>query len=119
MNETDRTSIGLLYHENIIDYLEKLNKNDKEKIINVYSKLLSNITFSDYIDRITFQKQIWIFNEMTSLIKTMYNNYIFSENKKNKKINIDNEIRFTKVLTKYSTEYNNITFIQCYVISYH
>ena len=112
MNETDRTSIGLLYHENIIDYLEKLNINDKEKIINVYSKLLSNITFSDYIDRITFQKQIWIFNEMTSLIKTMYNNYIFSENKKDKEIVIDNEIRFTKVLTKYSTEYNNITFIQ-------
>ena len=26
MNETDRTSVGLLYHENIIDVLEKVNK---------------------------------------------------------------------------------------------
>ena len=57
---------------------------------------------------------------MTSLLKTMYNNYIFSENKKDKEIVIDNEIRFTKVLTKYSTEYNNITFIQSHlVISCH
>lgn len=112
MNETDRTSIGLLYHENIIDYLEKINKKDKEKIINVYINLLKNVTFSDYIDRITFQKQIWIFNEMTSLLKTMYNNHILSKNRENKEVNIPEEMRFTKVLTKYSTEYNNITFIQ-------
>ena len=26
MNETDRTSVGLLYHENIIDVLEKFQK---------------------------------------------------------------------------------------------
>ena len=49
---------------------------------------------------------------MTSLIKTMYNNHIFSENKGNKEIKIKDEIRFTKVLTKYSTEYNYVTFIQ-------
>ena len=112
MNETDRTSIGLLYHENIIDYLEKINKKDQEKIINVYINLLKNVTFSDYIDRITFQKQIWIFNEMTSLLKTMYNNHILSKNRENKEVNIPEEMRFTKVLTKYSTEYNNIMFIQ-------
>ena len=32
--------------------------------------VLDNMCFADYIDRITFQKQIWIFNEMSSLIKT-------------------------------------------------
>ena len=37
-----------------------------------YSKFLENICFADYIDRITFQNQIWLFNEMTSLIKTFY-----------------------------------------------
>ena len=66
MNETDRTSIGLLFHENVIDYLEKIDNIKKEDMINTYVKILNNITFSDYIDRITFQKQIWIFNEMTS-----------------------------------------------------
>ena len=55
MNETDRTSVGLLYHENIIDQLEDYDKSDS---IVFYSKVLDNICFSDYIDRITFQKQI-------------------------------------------------------------
>ena len=111
MNETDRTSVGLLFHENLIDYLSKIKS---KECIQDYIMLLENFIFSDYIDRITFQKQIWIFNEMTSLIKTFYNNYIFHKKIKNKnKKNIENnDIRFTKVLTKYSTEYNNITFIQ-------
>ena len=66
------------------------------------------------MDRVTFQKQIWQFNEMSSLIKTFYNNKIFHEYKK--KYGFvgfkGDSIRFTKVLTKYSTEYNNATFVQ-------
>ena len=107
MNETDRTSVALLYHENIIDIFEQF---PKDKTIPIYNEILNNICFSDYIDRITFQKQIWVFNEMSSLIKTFYNNSIFHNNFK--KFKIPNEIRFTKVLTKYSTEYNNGLFIQ-------
>ena len=112
MNDTDRTSIGLLFHENIIDTFEKKNC---EKNINLYLKILNNVTYSDYIDRITFQKQIWVFNEMSSLVKTMYNNHIFHNFKKKEKIKKrfnPPEVRFTKVLTKYSTEYNNSIFIQ-------
>jgi len=151
MNETDRTSVGLLFHENIIDYFK--NK-DKLKNIENYKILLENFVFSDYIDRITFQKQIWIFNEMTSLIKTMYNNKLFHENAETNTPATNTQatntpatntqatntpatntpatntqatdtqatdtqatdyiknIRFTKVLTKYSTEYNNTIFIQ-------
>ena len=108
MNDTDRTIVGLLWHENIIDIL---TNTDKETAFPVYKKMLDNICFADYIDRITFQKQIWQFNEMSSLIKTFNNNMIFHNNITNKKYN-KNEIRFTKVLTKYSTEYNNSIFIQ-------
>jgi DNA polymerase III delta prime subunit len=113
MNETDRTSVGLLWHENIIDVIEKVVK---EKSIPFYLKQLDNICFADYIDRITFQKQIWQFNEMSSLIKTFKNNKLYHETfTKKPKHNVKSElkeIRFTKVLTKYSTEYNNSTFIQ-------
>ena len=114
MNETDRTSVGLLWHENIIDILEK---SECKKSIPFYLKLLDNMCFADYIDRITFQKQIWQFNEMSSLIKTFKNNKLFHENfNKNEKVKNTkynpSEVRFTKVLTKYSTEYNNYTFIQ-------
>jgi DNA polymerase III delta prime subunit len=108
MNETDRTSIGLLWHENIIDVLDKVNK---DVAIPFYIKQLDNICLSDYIDRITFQKQIWQFNEMSSLIKTFKNNKLYHEFFSTKK-EYKNEIRFTKVLTKYSTEYNNSLFIQ-------
>ena len=111
MNETDRTSVALLFHENIIDLFNHFNK---DKIIPFYIKLLDNVCFADYIDRITFQKQIWIFNEMSSLIKTFYNNHLFHKTmKKNKKCPYNpQDVRFTKVLTKYSTEYNNSLFIQ-------
>jgi hypothetical protein len=111
MNETDRTIVGLLWHENIIDVLGKIKK---DEAVPFYLDLLDNMCFADYIDRITFQKQIWQFNEMSSLIKTFKNNRIYHETfgvKKKQKYN-PAEVRFTKVLTKYSTEYNNSIFIQ-------
>jgi hypothetical protein len=109
MNETDRTSIGLLWHENIIDVIEKV---DKKISVPFYIQQLENICFADYIDRITFQKQIWQLNEMSSLIKTFKNNKNYHEYFKSKQKYNPTEIRFTKVLTKYSTEYNNTLFIQ-------
>jgi DNA polymerase III delta prime subunit len=111
MNETDRTIVGLLWHENIIDVLGKIKK---DEAVPFYLEILDNMCLADYIDRITFQKQIWQFNEMSSLIKTFKNNKIYQETfgtKKKQKYN-PTEVRFTKVLTKYSTEYNNSIFIQ-------
>jgi|UniRef100_A0A6C0CZ17 hypothetical protein len=109
MNETDRTIVGLLWHENIVDCLNKFKTKDSFPF---YNKVLENICFADYIDRITFQKQIWQFNEMSSLIKTFYNNKLFHEKFPKKNKFNPSEVRFTKVLTKYSTEYNNYIFIQ-------
>jgi DNA polymerase III delta prime subunit len=109
MNETDRTIVGLLWHENIVDVLGKLKPNVS---IPLYLKLLNNMCFADYIDRITFQKQIWQFNEMSSIIKTFHNNKIYHDSIKKKPKYNPQEVRFTKVLTKYSTEYNNTLFIQ-------
>jgi hypothetical protein len=109
MNETDRTSVGLLWHENIIDVIDKI---DNKTSIPFYINQLENICFSDYIDRITFQKQIWQFNEMSSLIKTFKNNKMYHEYITKKQKYNPTEVRFTKVLTKYSTEYNNSLFIQ-------
>jgi uncharacterized protein YdiU (UPF0061 family) len=85
---------------------------DKSTSIPFYIKQLDNMCFSDYIDRITFQKQIWQFNEMSSLIKTFKNNKLYHESFKKKQKYNPSEVRFTKVLTKYSTEYNNSLFIQ-------
>jgi len=109
MNETDRTIVGLLWHENVIDILNKLKA---EESVPLYLEILNNMCFADYIDRITFQRQIWQFNEMSSLIKTFKNNKLFHDSIKKKPKYNPSEVRFTKVLTKYSTEYNNSIFIQ-------
>ena len=110
MNDTERTIVALLWHENIIDILKVFPLEQQQQI---YLQILDNICFADYMDRITFQNQIWEFNEMTSLIKIFHNNKIFHDKIKEKNLTTPtpNDIRFTKVLTKYSTEYNNQLFI--------
>jgi len=109
MNDTDRTIVGLLWHENIADILEKVPKSSRFPF---YLRLLDSMCYADYIDRITFQNQIWLFNEMSSLLKTWNNNRLYHETFPDHNGRFTpSEIRFTKVLTKYSTEYNNILFI--------
>ena len=108
LNENDRTIVGLLWHENIIDPLSKM---PQSKALTFYSKILDNLCFADYMDRITFQHQIWQFNEMSSLIKTFHCNKMYHDTFPCKPIFNPTEVRFTKVLTKYSSEYNNATFI--------
>ena len=109
MNETDRTIVGLLWHENVIDILQRM-PNKKNGML-MYLEILTNICYSDYIDRITFQKQIWQFNELSSLMKTFYNSYLLHNNNFGISDTTLSSVRFTKVLTKYSTEYNNSLFI--------
>ena len=101
--ESDRTILSLLFHENIIQLLN--NKN-----LDIYLNILDNFIFSDYIDRIIFQKQIWQLTEMNYIIKLFLNNFILNSNNLLKVINIE-DIIFTKILTKYSSEYNNYIFI--------
>ena len=112
INDTDRTTVALLYHENIIDYINYNSKID----IKLYHRILDNFCFSDYLDRIIFQKQLWQLNEMSFKIKVIYNNKIFHDfidryKIRNRNLVKANNIRFTKVLTKYSSEFSNYTFI--------
>ena len=100
--EADRTIISLLWHENVADILDKL-PNSWE----LYTELLQILCFVDYIDRITFQKQIWVLNELSSILKTFSATQLLRS-----KTQLPlKDARFTKVLTKYSTEYNNKVFI--------
>ena len=108
LNENDRTIVGLLWHENIIDPLSKM---PPAAALTFYSQILDNLCFADYMDRVTFQHQIWQFNEMSSLIKTFHCNKLYHDAFPQKPVFNPTEVRFTKVLTKYSSEYNNATFI--------
>lgn len=139
MNETNRTTVAMIWHENIIEPLANL---PLDTSIPFYIRILENFCYADYIDRITFQSQIWQFNEMSSLLKIFYNNFLFHSFANNININnatnatapntnartgttarnnnafstkIRGTMEFTKILTKYSNEFNNYLFIfyQC------
>ena len=102
MIENEKATQALLFHENLIDVI-------KPEHHSFYQQVLQNLCVGDYFDRISFQKQLWIFNEMTYSIKLLHNYYLYQQsNIIPKKVP---EYRFTKVLTKYSNEYNNNTFI--------
>lgn len=107
INDANRTIISLMWHENIIDLLQQM---DPCVAIPLYVQILDEICFADYIDRITFQKQLWMFNELSFKLKPFYTNYLF-QRANQYRLKVD-EVRFTKVLTKYSTEYNNNGFLQ-------
>jgi hypothetical protein len=101
--ENEKATQSLLFHENIIDNIK--NKND----IEFYKTFLKNYCIGDYFDRISFQKQLWIFNEITYYFKILHNYNLYK--KTNIAVKKTSEYRFTKVLTKYSNEYNNNNFI--------
>lgn len=98
-NDAHRSIISLLWYENIVDHLKKDN------FIKQYLSVLNNLCWGDIIDRTTFQRQIWQLNELSFYIKLAldYKNLSI--------IPLNQEIRFTKVLTKYSCEFNNNTFL--------
>lgn len=110
IGDNDRTIVGLLWHENIVDMLGQMTSN---KSIPIYLEILRNLCIGDYVDRNTFQKQIWQFNEISSIIKTMIGHHIYH---KMRDTTLDKytpkEVRFTRVLTKYSSEFNNFSFTQ-------
>jgi len=101
--ENEKATQCLMFHENIIDNLQTED-------LPFYLSFLNNYCSGDYYDRVSFQKQLWIYNEMTYYLKMLHNYYLYI----NAKIYIKpttEDYRFTKVLTKYSNEYNNQKFI--------
>lgn len=101
-SDVNRMMLSLIWHENITDYL------DSEHFKELYYEFLTNMCESDCIDRVAFYKQLWNLSEMTSITKILHNHWIVSDHL----LNDATEVRFTKVLTKYSSEYNNHFFIQ-------
>jgi hypothetical protein len=107
INYSDRTSLSLLLHENII---KLFNANLTKDEIKIYKKILANFIFCDCIDKNIFLYQIWQLNDITYITKIFYNNFILWQNNLLQNIGQENII-FTKILTKYSSEYNNFNFI--------
>lgn len=105
--DAERTIVNKLWHENVVDTF----KGSELQMLPKYIQMLRNICYADYIDRLTFQKQIWQLNELSSLVKTFHNCHILHQSPIVSYI-LPEDIRFTKILTKYSTEYNNFLFVR-------
>ena len=101
--ENEKATQCLMFHENVINNLKKED-------MHFYLQFLNNYCSGDYYDRVSFQKQLWIYNEMSYYLKMIHNYYLYINS--NIRIKSQKEdYRFTKVLTKYSNEYNNQKFI--------
>ena len=99
----EKTIVSLVYHENIIYYIDNN--------FSFYQEFLESFIKGDYYDRISFQRQLWQFNEMTFFLKVI-NNYVkYNTIQWNFDLDTHKEIIFTKILTKYSNEYSNLNFI--------
>lgn len=101
--QNDKNIISLCFHENIIYHIQQNTV--------YYEKFLNHFCNGDYYDRLSFQKQLWQFNEMTFYIKVVYNHILlksfqFPVIEKDK-----TDIIFTKILTKFSNEYSNLNFV--------
>lgn len=101
--ENEKATQCLMFHENIINHLKKED-------MPFYLQFLNNYCNGDYYDRVSFQKQLWIYNEMTYYLKMIHNYYLYIHSNVQIKTQKE-EYRFTKVLTKYSNEYNNQKFV--------
>lgn len=79
-----RTSVGLIVHENLPDILRKRDKSpyalNSDEYIELYFKCLRSISESDKIDRRGFQKQMPVFNEISSLLKSLRVQMLLKQN---------------------------------------
>ena len=100
-SDVDKTVVGMNIHENIYNSMEFTSQ-----MIGVYDSILDCFISSDYIDRSIFQKQLWQLADISVILKITSTNEMPPVSKPL------NNVRFTKILTKYSSEYNNQLFIQ-------
>ena len=107
--EAERTVVSLLVHENIPRLLTTL---PPTRILDVYGAILKRLQFGDCVDRATFQRQIWQLGEMNSLLKTADVLRLAHAGLAAKATPCLGAIEFTKILTKYSTQYNNGVFLR-------
>lgn len=99
---SEKTIVSLLYHENVIKCIDNNYR--------FYESFLKNFAQGDYYDRVSFQRQLWQFNEMSFYLKVVQNNNNYHKCDTNKSTS-DIDVIFTKILTKYSNEYSNLNFI--------
>ena len=100
--------IGLIIHENIISFMKNY-KNDEKKQIHILNKIFKYFSYSDFFDKEIFINCNYEFQELNAIYKCCVPSFLINEQKKNilyLKFTV-NDIVFTKILSKFSLQYNN------------
>lgn len=119
INETERNVVALLWHENCIDAMPSAPSSTAPTTnAALYRNMIDVFCFADKVDTVAFQKQVPVLGEMTSLLKTCYNNWLFHNATTTSATAAASvpfpppaSLRFTKVVAKKSSEHTNATFV--------
>ena len=104
---SDKNMIGLTIYENIIDFMKNCNIDDNKKI-NILKKIFEYLSYSDYFDKEIFTNCNYNFHEFNVVYKCCVPSFLINEqNKYNSNKFLLGDMEFTKVLSKFSLQYNN------------
>ena len=105
--DVDRSMVGLTLHENIARLMP-------DCLGAPYREVADRFAEADCLDRTGFQRQVSQLNELSSILKNVCTAAVLNaENVGDDKLNsVCEDTRFTRVLTKYSSQFSNLRFIQ-------
>lgn len=106
----ERAVVSMVWHENVV---REMSHAPPKSQLAFYLRVLEHMCAADYVDRMASQKMLWQFSEMNSLWKTFAATALFHEHigASPSKPRTD-QMLFTKILTKYSSECNNAQLVQ-------
>ncbi len=107
---SERTVVSLLLHENVPDTLRALHP---ALLIDTYRLFLDVFAEADQLDKVTFQRQAWKLSELSSLLKNCVSVELVRKAAHPLPLRKPSpeRLRFTRILTKYSTEHSNAIFL--------
>lgn len=114
--ESNRATVLLLWHENVAGLIDRW---PRERAVAFYLRAMDNICLADRVACTTFQNQNGSIGDMCSIVRTFYNTHLLHQTKggafnepEDPAGKEELDIVFTKLLTKYSTEFNNGGFVR-------
>lgn len=104
---SDKNLIGLNINENIFDFMKNY-KNDEKSKFEILKDIFSYMSFSDLFDKEIFSNCSYTLQEYNAVFKCCVPSFLLNEQTKYSTLKFtNNDIKFTKILSKFSLQYNN------------
>jgi len=104
---SDKNLIGLNINENIFDFMKNY-KNDEKSKFEILKEIFSFMSFSDLFDKEIFSNCSYTLQEYNAVFKCCVPSFLLNEKTKYSTLKFtNNDIKFTKILSKFSLQYNN------------